>query len=153
MSLQHIILASLLLLLSACSNNRVSTPFQPLPEGEFSVVVEVQEIECCDGVLRLALYNDSQYWLSKTDLARGRLGFIQGESQIFELHGLPAGEYAVAVYQDLDSNNKLDRFLGLIPKEPYGFSNNVAKFGPASFEKAAFTLNADKNITIRLNSH
>jgi uncharacterized protein (DUF2141 family) len=65
---------------------------------------------------------------------------------------LPAGKYAVAVFQDIDNNNKLDRWLGLLPKEPYGFSNNVGKYGPASFDNAAFDLTKDKTISIQLNS-
>jgi len=85
-------------------------------------------------------------------MVRGRLGFVQSEKQTIELHGLPTGRYAVAVYQDKDSDNKLDRWLGLIPKEPYGFSNNVGQYGPVSFKKASFDLTEDKNITIKLNS-
>jgi len=112
----------------------------PLAEGPLSVVIEVGGIRCCDGVLRLAVYHDKAYWMSNTDMVRGRLGFIQDDTQTFEIHGLPAGQYAVAVFQDLDSDNKLDRFLGLFPREPYGFSNNVGQYGPASFADAAFDL-------------
>jgi len=73
-------------------------------------------------------------------------------AQTFEIHGLPAGKYAVAVFQDLDNDNRLNRWLGLLPREPYGFSNNVGKYGPASFNKAAFDLSEDKSISIQLNA-
>ena len=63
-----------------------------------------------------------------------------------------AGRYAIAVYQDLDNNNKLDRWLGLIPKEPYGFSNNVGRYGPVSFAQASFELQKDLTLLITLNS-
>jgi uncharacterized protein (DUF2141 family) len=36
---------------------------------------------------------------------------------------LPAGTYAISVFHDANSNNKLDTFMG-IPKEGYGFSRN-----------------------------
>jgi len=85
-------------------------------------------------------------------MRRGRLGFIDETAQTYEIHGLPHGEYAVAVYQDSDSDNKLDRWFWLIPKEPYGFSNNVGRYGPVSFKQAAFKLTEDKTITVRLNS-
>lgn len=142
----------LLAMFSACTHTRQAKPFIPPAEGELSIVINIDGIKCCDGVLRLAVYNGADYWLSQTGLVRGRLGFIQGESQTLEIHGLQAGEYAVAVYQDLDSDNKFDRFLGLIPKEPYGFSNNVGRYGPVSFKKAAFNLTKDKTINIKLNS-
>jgi len=141
----------LVLCISACAHKPSSVPFQLPPEGPLSVVIHVKNIRCCEGVLRLAIYNDEDYWLSTTDIVRGRLGFIQSDSQIFEIHGLPTGKYAIAVFQDIDSDNKLDRWLGLLPKEPYGFSNNVGKYGPVSFDQAAFDLNNDKTITIQLH--
>lgn len=138
--------------LGGCAHTQAPAPSQALPEGELSIVIKVDGIQCCDGVLRLAVYNDAKYWMSDTNIVRGRLGFIQSDTQTLEVHGLPAGQYAIAVYQDIDSNNKLDRWFGLIPKEPYGFSNNVGKYGPASFNKAAFDLSEDKSVTIQLNS-
>ena len=52
---------------------------------------------------------------------------------------LPHGEYAIAVFVDLNGNGKMDKnFLG-IPKEQYGFSNNVmGKMAAPSFEQAKF---------------
>ncbi len=54
---------------------------------------------------------------------------------------LPAGEYALSVFQDLDGNGKLKRsFIG-IPKEPAGLSNNaVPRFGPPKYKDARFTV-------------
>ncbi len=50
---------------------------------------------------------------------------------------LPAGEYAVAVFADI--NGKLDsNFIG-IPREPVGFSRDAkGRFGPPKFADAAF---------------
>jgi uncharacterized protein (DUF2141 family) len=52
---------------------------------------------------------------------------------------LPHGEYAIAVFVDLNGNGKMDKnFLG-IPKEQYGFSNNVmGRMAAPSFEQAKF---------------
>lgn len=62
------------------------------------------------------------------------------------------GEYAVSVYYDENSNNKLDAgFMG-IPKEAVGASNDAkGKMGPPSFDDAKFLLNAEyKEINIKL---
>jgi acyl-CoA reductase-like NAD-dependent aldehyde dehydrogenase/uncharacterized protein (DUF2141 family) len=62
------------------------------------------------------------------------------------------GTYAVAVYQDVNGNRKLDSgFLG-IPKEPVGASNNPhPRFGPPTFQQCAFEIGkADKQISISL---
>ncbi len=142
----------LLLLVGACSQKHPGSSFKLPPDGPHSIFITVEGIQCCEGVLRLAVYNDAAYWLSETDIVRGRLGFIQSETQHFEVHGLPEGKYAIAVFQDLNNDSKLNRKLWVLPKEPYGFSNNVGKYGPVSFKKAAFLLSEDKPITINLNS-
>jgi uncharacterized protein (DUF2141 family) len=65
---------------------------------------------------------------------------------------LPDGTYAVGVFHDVDGNEALSKnFLG-IPKEPFGFSNNVrGRFGPPSFMEASFSLTRDLAITIALD--
>lgn len=64
---------------------------------------------------------------------------------------LPPGEYAVAIYHDVNNNQKLDKnFLG-IPKEPYGFSNNFRpRFAPPKFEDCAFDLSSTKTLIVNL---
>lgn len=65
---------------------------------------------------------------------------------------LPRGIYAVAVYDDLNGNHKLDRNLIGIPREPVGASNNPqGRFGPPRFAQCSFHLESDaKAITINL---
>ena len=43
------------------------------------------------------------------------------------------GNYAIAVFHDLNGNGKLDRNLIGLPSEPYGFSNDVGRRGFPSF--------------------
>jgi len=63
--------------------------------------------------------------------------------------GLPAGRYAIRVFQDLNDNQKLD-FNGPMPTEPFGFSNVKTMTGPPSFGKCAFDLDASKTVEIGL---
>lgn len=64
---------------------------------------------------------------------------------------LPMGKYAVAIFQDENKNNKLDKGMFGIPKEPYGFSNNAkATFSAPKFEKASFSVVNDTLIRIDL---
>jgi len=152
MYVKNFLFVIILCFISACSQKKASIPFELPPEGPHSIFITVEGIRCCEGVLRLAVYNDAAYWLSETDIVRGRLGFIQSETQQFEVHGLPEGRYAIAAFQDLNNDSKLNRKFFVLPKEPYGFSNNVGRYGPASFNKAAFLLSEDTPITINLNS-
>jgi acyl-CoA reductase-like NAD-dependent aldehyde dehydrogenase/uncharacterized protein (DUF2141 family) len=65
---------------------------------------------------------------------------------------LPSGTYAVSVYEDLNSNHKLDHNLIGIPREPVGVSNDpMARFGPPRFDDCSFHLvEAAQTITITL---
>ena len=65
---------------------------------------------------------------------------------------LPPGIYAVSVYEDLNSNRKLDHNLIGLPREPVGVSNNPsARFGPPHFDECSFHLGATaQTITITL---
>jgi len=54
---------------------------------------------------------------------------------------LAPGEWAVALSQDLNNNDKLDKnFLG-IPTEPFAFSNNLKpRLSAPSFQECKFTV-------------
>ena len=66
---------------------------------------------------------------------------------------LPYGEYAVTLFVDLDGNKKLNKnFLG-VPKEQYGFSNNViGRMSPPTFDQAKFAIAGPtiQNIKLRI---
>ena len=67
-----------------------------------------------------------------------------------KIKNLKYGIYALAVYQDVNRNGKIDKdFLG-IPKEPYGFSDNYRPIVKApDFNDCKFEYNAENNaITI-----
>ena len=65
---------------------------------------------------------------------------------------LPAGTYAVSLYEDLNGNHKLDHNWIGIPGEPVGASNNpAARFGAPKFAESAIHLASDPHtITIRM---
>ena len=69
------------------------------------------------------------------------------------IEGLPAGDYGVAVVQDINKNLKLDtNFLG-IPKEPVGFSRNPRLRRNLNFYEVVFTLpQAGGSTSIRMAS-
>lgn len=65
---------------------------------------------------------------------------------------LPAGRYAVQVFQDLNNNMKLD-YANEMPAEPFGFSNVTSPTGPFSFQQSAVALDAPKNLVITLTGN
>lgn len=62
------------------------------------------------------------------------------------------GIYAIAVFQDKDTDGKLDSNLFGAPTEPYGFSNNVyGRFGPPDFEDVSFKVVNGKTVSKKIN--
>ncbi len=67
---------------------------------------------------------------------------------------LKNGTYAISIFHDENNNKKLDtNFIG-IPKEAFGFSNDViGLMGPPTFEEAQFkVLNNNSSVTIKLKT-
>ena len=71
----------------------------------------------------------------------------------FVIEGVPDGEYAVTVFQDLNENGELDTSSIGFPREPYGFSNDArGSFGPPKFRKAKFDVAGNTSISIELDN-
>ncbi|WP_181919363.1 DUF2141 domain-containing protein [Alkalilimnicola ehrlichii] len=70
----------------------------------------------------------------------------------FRFPDLPSGRYAVRVHHDENGNGKLDKRLGLIPREGLGFSNGArpSRLGPPTFEAAAFELTTETQLRINI---
>ena len=95
------------------------------------------------GKLYIWVYDKKDDWLSdryRTQKSVTVAGNRAGDTVTVELL-LPAGEYALSIFQDVNDNGKLERnFIG-IPKEPAGLSNNLRpRFGPPRFKDAKFAV-------------
>ena len=112
-----------------------------------TLIVEVNNIKKA-GEIHVAVYDNAEAFEADRGekggaapgIVDGTIVMVDAGTSTFE-YELPAGQYAVGIFHDVNLNNKMDNnFLGL-PKEQYGFSNNArALFGPPSFEDAAFEL-------------
>lgn len=110
-----------------------------VPAGAANLTINIAGIKSPSGKIHLAAYKSSETFLKSPALVTQ--ADIAANTVTATLHDLPAGDYAVSIYQDINSNNKLDtNFMG-IPSEPYGFSNNVVShFGPPSFAESKFAV-------------
>lgn len=84
-----------------------------------------------------------------------REAMIPATSTIIEttLKGLPAGQYAIKAFHDIDGDMKMSANPFGMPTEPFAFSNNaIGNRGPAKWADATFTIGVGENrhsITIR----
>lgn len=116
---------------------------QRKPESHLSIVVHLTP--GARGELGYLIFASPAGFPGDRDKAM-RSGFIPISSGTRDLEikaDLPAGNYAVSVYEDLNSNHKLDHNLIGIPREPVGVSNNPApRYGPPRFNECSFKLNS-----------
>ena len=63
---------------------------------------------------------------------------------------VPEGSYAIAVFQDTNGNNSLDRDQRGLPLEPYGFSNGTGRTAPPSFEAARISVTGSTLARVRI---
>lgn len=112
---------------------------EPAPAG--TLIVELSGMKSDDGSLVYAIWSGPEGWLESNAIGEGSVAVVDGRSAI-RFDDLPYGEYAISVYHDLNDNGKIDTGLFRLPKEPLGTSNDAKiRFGPPSYEDAAFMLN------------
>lgn len=113
--------------------------------------VDVPDADPASGALYVALFDSEQSFKAR-DSSHGAVSRDGAPSVVFA--GLQPGSYAVAVFQDLNGNGKLDLNLMGVPTEPYGFSRNATgDMGPPAFQDAAVTVTeGGKTLVIELRS-
>lgn len=91
--------------------------------------------------LYVAVHSSVQGFLAKDDKTIKSAVVAKTDTTELVIANIPAGEYAVAVFADMNGNGVLDsNFVG-IPREPVGISRDAkGKFGPPKFVDAAFKM-------------
>ncbi len=113
------------------------------------LTVNISEINQGKGHVLVGLYSDEQaYNQGKATFGSQVKATNEQEQVIFK--DVPDGDYAIKVYQDENSNQKLDFNVMGIPKEGYGFSNNVGMFGSPGYQEAKFSVKENTEIAIEL---
>jgi uncharacterized protein (DUF2141 family) len=115
------------------------------------LTIQVRHVTSDAGPVMVAVYDKPGDFPAPHKWLAGQAIEAHGDSAVAVFHGLAAGRYAVAAYQDLNRNGKLDKnFLGL-PTEPYGFSKDArGSLGPPSFDAAAVDVPASARVIITL---
>lgn len=114
-------------------------------DNECSLTIKITNILALKGDIYIAIYDNQNAFDNRNAINSKRLKVTSTKEEYTV--SLPAGEYAVMLYQDLNKNKKMDR-LFFMPLEPYGVSNNINGF--PSFDNTKFTLKKSKIISINL---
>lgn len=113
--------------------------------------LQVQEVKAPLGVMRIALYDSEANFLDFEEVFASKVVPATMGTTTVVIDSLPAGTYAIALYQDQNDNDVMDKnWLG-IPTEPLGFSNaQLRTFGPPSFKACAFTITTGENTNLSI---
>ncbi len=115
------------------------------------LVLNVDKITNPKGVMMIALYNSAAGYNSDTNIFSGKQIAVSENMLTVNFGDIPAGDYAIKLYQDENQNGTIDKNVIGIPTEGYGFSNNGGAMGQPSFEDAKFTVKSNTRISIHLH--
>lgn len=112
------------------------------PSFAADLSISIDGVASADGQVMVAVFNSADTFLA-TPVRSAAVPAREGSVQL-QVTGLPAGDYALAVYHDANGNGQLDRNPVGMPTEDYAFSNNAfGKRGAPSFKDARIALPAD----------
>ena len=116
-----------------------------------SLSVNIPNIKGNKGEIVIGVYNSRENF-PKVGMEYRVVRFpANAAGSTFRIQDIKPGEYAVAMYHDENSDGICNlNFLG-IPKEGYGFSNNIKPiFSAPSFEDCKIKLTGDTHIAVQL---
>lgn len=114
------------------------------------LVLNIDKIAKTKGVMMIALYNSADGYNNNTNTFSGQKIAVTQNTLSVNFGDVPAGDYAIKLYQDENENGEIDKNLIGIPTEGYGFSNNGGAMGQPDFKDATFSVMDKTTITIHL---
>ena len=113
------------------------------------LTLEVRGVEKVTGQLHVGIYNSAATFMQKP-LAGFRVP-VKGKVVSIPCKGLPAGTYAISMFQDENGDGTLNAGSFGRPLEKFGFSNDAeGVMGPPSYEKCCFTFTKDTTLVVHL---
>jgi uncharacterized protein (DUF2141 family) len=105
--------------------------------------VTVTQIKGHKGDIVVGIFDSDKSFLKQPIDAKTTTASGDSVTVVFE--NVKPGKYAVSVFHDANKNKDLDKNKLGIPKEGFGFSNNVTgAMGPPAFERAQFDLSPEQ---------
>ena len=112
-----------------------------------NIIVHIDKIDVNQGVLYVGLFDSRRTFRKVKKVFMFKEVAAQSESQTVTLHDVPFDEYALVVFQDYNENQKFDKTLIGLPKEPFGFSTNfVVKTRAPQYRDVTFKHIADETV-------
>ena len=133
--------------------NYIGTQSSALGSKIFKTFNPVSNVENGHGTLYIAIFDSAEGWLKSDAEYKPFRDITQPvsstEDLLISVQNLPPGKYAVSLFHDLDGDAEMKtNFIGF-PKEPFGFSTPMGKFGPPKFDEAAIEFSGE-NVSVKV---
>ena len=115
------------------------------------LIIKISNIQKIKGEIKIGVFNQDTNFLKEGFAIKNYSIKVDKNTAVITITDLPKGEYAITMYHDENSDNECNRnFIG-IPKEHYGFSNNIKpKFGPPKYNDCKFIFSDNKTLNIKM---
>ena len=121
--------------------NGIMAADSPVRETTGELRAKVKGLSSNKGRVRFKLFHTEDTYNKQEDAFREEFVAISDRFSEWIVKDIPLQDYSVVIYHDENGNEEFDKnFLG-IPKEAYGFSNNVRpKLAQPSYADVKFKL-------------
>lgn len=90
-----------------------------------SLTISIENINAPKGVIWVGIYNSPDNFLVKERSILKKINVYRTGKTRIAVPALPYGEYAIALFHDINENGKMDNNFWGVPTEPYAFSGQV----------------------------
>ncbi len=95
------------------------------PPGSGRLNISIENINAPKGVIWVGIYNSPDNFLIKERSILKKIKVNHTGSAHITIPSLPYGEYAIALFHDINENGTLDNNYFGVPSEPYAFSGRI----------------------------
>lgn len=121
------------------------------PPKTYDLKVVVTNVKTLKGNIKFGIFNSSKTFLNKGQEVKAYSKKASSNTVTFYLKNLKKEDYAIAIYHDINKDNKCNLSWIFRPIEPYAFSNNVKlSFFKPSWSDCKFTMDRNKTIRVKL---
>ena len=109
------------------------------PEENGDLVIEIENVTVPEGIIWVGVYDSEEHYMVKEKAIVEGYDVNDTGRKVVRINRLEYGNYAIALFHDINGNGELDRNWIGIPIEPYAFSRRPkSKWRLPRFREIAF---------------
>jgi uncharacterized protein (DUF2141 family) len=124
------------------------------PAKQIPLTIVVEKLSSDNAPIEMTIYSPDDNFLAPKNSGKKYRWRPKKGKAVTKIQNLSYGDFAIALYQDVNDNGKIDKNMIGIPEEPYAFSNDYKPVIKApSFNDCKFSYSATENtVTITLQN-